>query len=174
MRILTVRRPWAWALVHAGKNVENRQTNVAGKYRGPVAIHAGLQADSAVDEYEHPMHGLVYPPCPNRRYADHNEYSCTWCSVIAPQRHAHAGHIIGVAELVRVHQAKSIEEHQITSSTPLYFNTCCSSPWAEVAGAWHLVFEQPRPLTEPLPYKGMLGLRRLDADSIARIEAAIA
>ncbi|RKT31139.1 hypothetical protein DEU34_3076 [Microbacterium sp. AG1240] len=44
MRILTVRQPWAWAIIHAGKNVENRSRNIAGFYRGPVLIHAGLTA----------------------------------------------------------------------------------------------------------------------------------
>lgn len=42
MRILTVRQPWAWALIHGGKDIENRTRNIAGSYRGPVAIHAGL------------------------------------------------------------------------------------------------------------------------------------
>lgn len=47
MRALTVRQPWAWAIVHGGKDVENRSRNVAGSYRGPVAIHAGLTEDVA-------------------------------------------------------------------------------------------------------------------------------
>lgn len=42
MRVLTVRQPWAWAIIHGGKDVENRSRNIAGAYRGPVAIHAGL------------------------------------------------------------------------------------------------------------------------------------
>ncbi|NOU05349.1 MAG: hypothetical protein HOO99_04120 [Hyphomicrobiaceae bacterium] len=40
---LSVRQPWAWAIIHAGKNVENRdwvRTNPGMTYRGPVAIHA--------------------------------------------------------------------------------------------------------------------------------------
>jgi hypothetical protein len=42
MRVLTVKQPWAWAIIHGGKDVENRVRNLAGDYRGPVAIHAGL------------------------------------------------------------------------------------------------------------------------------------
>lgn len=42
MRVLTVRQPWAWAIVHGDKDVENRTRNIAAAYRGPVAIHAGL------------------------------------------------------------------------------------------------------------------------------------
>lgn len=42
MRILTVRQPWAWAIIHGQKDVENRVRNIAGDYRGPVAIHTAL------------------------------------------------------------------------------------------------------------------------------------
>lgn len=42
MRILTVRQPWVWAIIHGGKDVENRVRNIAGSYRGPVAIHVAL------------------------------------------------------------------------------------------------------------------------------------
>ncbi|WP_303832304.1 ASCH domain-containing protein [Asticcacaulis taihuensis] len=41
---LSVRQPWAWAIVHGGKRLENR-TQAAVKhmtYRGPIAIHASL------------------------------------------------------------------------------------------------------------------------------------
>ena len=40
-----MRQPWAWALIYGGKDVENRSRNIAGAYRGPVAIHAGLAVD---------------------------------------------------------------------------------------------------------------------------------
>lgn len=42
-KALTVKQPWAWAIVAAGKDVENRSW--ATKYRGPVMIHAGRAAD---------------------------------------------------------------------------------------------------------------------------------
>lgn len=41
MRALTVQQPWAWAIIHGGKLVENRTANWS--YRGPLAIHAGLR-----------------------------------------------------------------------------------------------------------------------------------
>ncbi|MBI4604468.1 MAG: ASCH domain-containing protein [Planctomycetes bacterium] len=43
MRALTLRQPWAWAIIHAGKNVENRSWNT--RIRGTVAIHAGMGLD---------------------------------------------------------------------------------------------------------------------------------
>lgn len=35
------------------------------------------------------------------------------------------------------------------------------------------VLANPRPLAEPIPYKGALGLRRLDDDTTARVLAQI-
>jgi hypothetical protein len=43
VRILTVRNPWAYAIIHMGKCIENRKWST--DYRGPVAIHAGKQLD---------------------------------------------------------------------------------------------------------------------------------
>lgn len=35
---LSIRQPWAWAIVHAGKDIENR--NWFTNHRGPICIHA--------------------------------------------------------------------------------------------------------------------------------------
>lgn len=43
MRCLTVRQPWAAAIAHHGKTVENRVWTTT--YRGPLAIHAGRAFD---------------------------------------------------------------------------------------------------------------------------------
>ena len=40
LRALTVKQPWAWAILHAGKNIENRSWQ--NQYTlGTIAIHAG-------------------------------------------------------------------------------------------------------------------------------------
>ena len=38
MRCLSIRQPWAWAIVESTKRIENRSWNC--KYRGPILIHA--------------------------------------------------------------------------------------------------------------------------------------
>jgi hypothetical protein len=43
LRALTVKQPWAWAILFAGKDVENRSWST--KYRGPLLIHAGSSRD---------------------------------------------------------------------------------------------------------------------------------
>jgi hypothetical protein len=47
MKALTIRQPWAWAVVHGGKNVESRRRRTA--YRGPLLIHAAKNADPDPD-----------------------------------------------------------------------------------------------------------------------------
>jgi hypothetical protein len=48
MKALSIRQPWAWLILHGGKDIENRtwRTN----YRGPVMIHAGKTMTKA--DYE--------------------------------------------------------------------------------------------------------------------------
>ena len=51
MKALSIRQPWAWMILHAGKDVENRTWPT--DYRGWVAIHAA--AGCTHDEFEDAM-----------------------------------------------------------------------------------------------------------------------
>lgn len=45
MRALSIRQPWAWLVLHGGKDIENRDwkpRNPALRFRGTFLIHAGL------------------------------------------------------------------------------------------------------------------------------------
>lgn len=81
MKVLSVRQPWALHIIQSGKDVENRTRNVAGAYRGLVAIHAGKVAD------ERALARL--PRLPENGIP----------------RTFHYGAIIGVATLVSVHRS---------------------------------------------------------------------
>lgn len=48
-KAISVRQPWAWAIIHARKGIENRPVN--WKIRGPVAIHAS-QSMGKFDYYK--------------------------------------------------------------------------------------------------------------------------
>lgn len=48
MKALSIRQPWAWLILHAGKDIENRDW--ATKVRGLILIHAGKGMTR--DEYE--------------------------------------------------------------------------------------------------------------------------
>jgi hypothetical protein len=161
MRILTVRQPWAHALIHLGKDVENRVRNIAGEYRGPVAIHVAKRLPPFQEHWDE---GTVVAGITGLRPLFHDPRSM--------------GAIIGVVDLVDVHLCRSSNRGFMT---PVCFDpitpvgSVCS-PWAEFepnAERWHLVLANPRPLAEPIPFKGALGLRRLDDATVALIEGAL-
>ncbi|AXA97603.1 hypothetical protein [Microbacterium sp. PM5] len=154
MRILTVRHPWSHAIVWGGKDVENRTRNVAGAYRGPVAIHAAARVNPIAEWYDfartHPRSAALLRD--------------------APSGIETFGAIIGVVDLVDVHRNSDAQGCLPSGNHDGRLKPC--SGWAE-PGAHHLVLASPRPLTEPIPFKGALGLRRLDDDTTARILAQI-
>jgi hypothetical protein len=52
MRALSIRQPWAWAILAMGKDVENRGWST--DYRGPLLIHASKRWDLHVDDFDPP------------------------------------------------------------------------------------------------------------------------
>lgn len=49
MMALTIRQPWAYAIIHLGKDVENRSWPT--EHRGPLAIHAATKLDRNGDVF---------------------------------------------------------------------------------------------------------------------------
>lgn len=151
MRILTVRQPWAWAIIHAGKTVENRSRNIAGDYRGPVLIHVAqaIDGDAIVTPSRiHPSFREVAV-----RYMAENADPIKGSPWMTSR-----GHIIGVVDLIDVHSPATDLRHDDFCQSSM--GDLCS-PWAEIE-SWHLVFDNPRALDDPIPYKGALGLRKTD------------
>lgn len=142
MKALTVKHPWSWAVMHAGKTVENRTRNLAGSYRGPLAIHVST---TGVDQAGF---GII------EQISGINA---------ALEKH-HAGHVLGVVDLVGVHCCGQVEH--CTPEQPC-------SPWAEpTLGLAHLELANPRPLDYPFHAVGRLGLWELVDHKIrARYEA---
>jgi hypothetical protein len=163
MRVLTVRQPYAWAIIHGGKDVENRPRNVAGDYRGPVAIHAGRAPfdDEATGQKEPLYRALMRGAL---RYRDG-----------ALEDLRTFGAIIGVVDLVDVHVARAAASGRLVDWAEHTKPEELCSPWAEW-DRWHLELANPRPLTAPIPFKGALGLRTLpgevEAEILQRLEAA--
>ncbi len=142
MRILTVRQPYAGLIAAEIKPVENRTRNVAGKYRGPVAIHCAKSLAAVADDPRFPWVALHRAVGFGTRFT------------------GSLGAILCVVDLVDVHRGISEDGSEI----------CYCSPWAQIEN-WHLILDDPRPLTEPLthwadgtPIKGALGLRTLNAE----------
>jgi hypothetical protein len=142
VRALTVRQPWAWAIVHGGKDVENRTRNLAGGYRGPVAIHAGLTDDDAA--YDDDMIRQALSECDDG-----------W---LLAEEVGTLGAFVGVVDLDSVHH----------DSDHGRGHRC--SPWAQ-SDLWHNVVTNPRPLPQPIPARGMLGLWTPTADVLEQLQA---
>ncbi len=150
MRVLTVRQPWAWAIINGGKTVENRVRNIAGKYRGPVAIHVALRDDVNAFALGDPNRALDAAATRDQR--EHGPDGTGWWR--------DQGHIIGTVDLIDVHGSLGC----LTANRMIGL---CSS-WAQ-DDAMHLVLANPRRLVRPLRWRGALGLRELPIDVEAEI-----
>jgi hypothetical protein len=64
MKAISIRPPWAWAIIYAGKNIENRTWKT--RLRGTVAVHASRMMtrasyDSALKEIKRIVPGAKVP-----------------------------------------------------------------------------------------------------------------
>lgn len=136
MRALTVRQPWAWAIVHGSKDVENRTRNIAGSYRGPVAIHAGLA-----------------------KFEQHNMASRALRDTHGTEVDTRVlyGAVIGVVDLIDVHHAPDDGDSLWCCGGTDEEGARPCSEWA-MANHHHLILANPRALARPIPAKGHLGL----------------
>lgn len=141
MRALTVRQPWSWAIIHGGKNIENRdwgQPSLTGR----IAIHAGLTQDEG-----------GYPAI--RRILDLDTLGV--CRVAEA---AVCGFIVGTVEVVRIHRA-----YMMLGDDGLMVS--CHRPWG-MPTRFHWELANPRPC-EPIPCRGALGLWTVPDDIAARL-----
>lgn len=152
MKALSIRQPWAWAILHAGKRIENREWKHPPSYRGPLLIHASKHR------------GLSY----------FNESAVVVrfaCGQYPPSAEKlHVGGIVGIADLVDVVRAGQGGHHlppygqkglecPVCGLHVLNWNAepCPkASPWA-MAGTYGLILDNVRPV-DFVPCKGALGL----------------
>jgi hypothetical protein len=64
MKAISIRPPWAWAILHAGKDIENRTWKT--KMRGTIAVHASQTMsrpsyESAVEQIRKIAPGVTLP-----------------------------------------------------------------------------------------------------------------
>ena len=139
MKALTVKHPWAWAIIHGGKDVENRPRPT--KYRGLLHIHAGKAMD---------FDAFTFPALE----AAENEYVCRGVEGPFDQINqidlSTCGEVIGTVEVVGCHSWKECGPGE---------GMC--SEWAmedyyhwELANACQI---------DPFAAKGKLGIWNMDA-----------
>lgn len=90
MKALSIRQPWAWLIIHGGKDIENRSWGT--KYRGRFLVHASK--------------GMT-----KGEYEDAAEFAASIGVTVPPASELLRGGVIGSVELV---------DSQNTSASPWY------------------------------------------------------
>jgi hypothetical protein len=146
MKALSVRQPWVWAILCAGKPVENRTRDFTGGYRGPVLLHAS--SGMTRREYDEARYFVQsFAPEIAVRFPYYYSHPA-WNAPASEQR----GGIVGVFNLVDV-----VKQHP--------------SPW--FCGPYGFVIDQPRVLPFT-PMSGTLGLWDVCVDDYPALKEAIA
>lgn len=78
MKVLSIKQPWAWLIIHGGKDIENRKWRT--KFRGRFMVHASKAVDRE---------------------------AMKWFAIEYPSKFLHLGSIIGSVELTDVVESSS-------------------------------------------------------------------
>lgn len=153
MKALTVQQPYADAIAHGPKRVENRTRRTY--HRGLLAIHAGLAVDWLATHRAWAAAGLVpyVPRAPHRR----------WTASLV------LGAVVAVADVTGCHWHSDCLAPRRQSGI---WQTLRCSEWAARDG-FHWVLENVRSLPEPVPCKGALGLWPLPDDVESAVRAQL-
>jgi hypothetical protein len=163
---LTVRNPWAWALLH-GKPVENRSWEIT--YRGPLWLHAGARSRWDRDgeashlvqvEWRRYLHDSV-PGWPGLPESD-----------VVLGRRTTLMPFGAVTALLNVTGCHHSDECMFPTSQELPGVRSGCSSWA-ARGQWHIETDLLATLPEPVPCRGMLGLWRLPEDVEKAVRAQL-
>lgn len=128
-KALSIRQPWVWAILNAGKRIENRSRRF--HYRGPICLHASLYETGVRDLLS--LHDVLDKTAPGRAQSPAGKYSA---HTLQWARGLRRGGIIGTAEIV-----DCVEE----SDSPWFF------------GPYGLVLDNVQPV-DFIHVKGALGL----------------
>lgn len=167
IRVLTVRQPWAAAILALGKDVENR-TRSLGPFRGTVAIHASAGKS---DDRAYIAAALASPYFAHADGVDPD--------AVLDELPMVFGSVLGVVTLTGVHRhttefgCASGEPDAVSAGdvqrTAAGARMC--SPWAMPNLVHHHV-QHARLLRRPIVTRGKLGLWRPDPDLATLIRAA--
>jgi hypothetical protein len=116
MKALSIWQPWAWAIIHAGKDVENRGWHTG--HRGPLLIHASKRKPTAREL-------RIFSDMIFERF-DHGPNRAAELVIAACNGSGQRGGIIGQVDVV-----DCVYDHP--------------SPWA-ADDAWNWVLANPQPL----------------------------
>lgn len=132
VKALTVHQPWAWAIAHGHKPVENRTQRTS--HRGLTAVHAGLRVSGGM------------PPAMTfvREHLADQGVPFHWDN--RTDRTQQLGLVVGLVDIVGVCEGT---------------DPCDCGPWA-ISGQKHWQLAHARPLADPIPACGRQGMWSID------------
>lgn len=149
-RVLSLREPWCWAILEAGKTIENRK--LRWKYRGPLLLHSA--SGCTLEEYRAAVNWMLA-----RRLIAH-------AGIVPHLTELPRGHIVGSCRFVGMLEA---------DGTPCDAET--RAALRETDRRWHMagqhgyVVRDTKKLRTPIPLSAHLGLFRVPQsihDAVAR------
>lgn len=153
MKVLTVRQPWAWAIIYAGKWIENRGKRTW--YKGTVAIHASKWwNEKQVLQLFQENPGL-------RQYVRNNHMP------LMDALKFQCGKIIGTAELSEC--CYSENQRVCIGGSRLRIG---DSPWYVGPWAWVLT-DTARCLGDYIEHSGGLAMTDLPEEKVKRLLASV-
>lgn len=142
MRALSVRQPWAFAIVIGAKTVENRDW--ASKHLGPLAIHASKTEErDAVDDVLRMIHEQLPPPLDLEGLR--HVYEAT----------KRLGCVVGAVDMIGCTNGSDAENWE--GALDQWFT-----------GPYGFVLQNARVVRETVPCRGRLGIWRLPSGATIR------
>jgi activating signal cointegrator 1 len=160
MKALTICQPWAWAIAKGFKLVENRSWPT--KYRGPLAIHAGLARKWIDGGRTHLWEAAARFERPEWKMPD--EDALVYGAIVAV---ADVVDCIDIATLLH-------PQYRIPRGPNCKEFARMSPEYAAFAGGpvcW--VLANVRPIKEPIKYRGAQGLFDLDEPTSKTLAALV-
>ncbi len=144
MKALSLRQPWAHAVLYGGKRIENRLAWKNSSFRGPFVIHAAKWMTRA-------------------EYDDARAFTGTMCTYPDPTKLVF-GALVGRAYVVDViHSGGVIDSGGIAHGYRLH--PLHDDPW--YMGGFALVLDDVKAFETPIPFKGALGFFEVPNDVVA-------
>jgi len=141
VKALTLHQPWAWAIAHAGKRIENRSWRPPASIVGQrIAIHAGQGWN-----WDKTIWGTSTPP-PTKAWL---------------QQQGMVGAIVATAKVVAAGDDSMLYREGLASLDDLRWY-CGPVGW---------VLEDVRPMARPVPCNGAQGLWTLSDELVAAVAA---
>lgn len=175
MKALSIRQPWAWAILHAGKRVENRDWQHTPRWMVGQSICLHASKGCTREEHYEAVESILRVPGVDH-LAAHRALLDETSKGYRPALTLPRGAIVGKARVVDVVQtdADGHRWHTTSRNSVAYCQRCTlypdqcdgpcpfADPWA-VPGSLGILLADVVPLATPVPFKGALGFFEVPA-----------